>query len=388
MCTAFVGLHVQCSKYRVTKPKLSLLLSLNVGAFNFLESVRSENEGICEWSDTARDERGKEREREEERERENDVLVAVLQKRVLWEEDHAMNHSITPSPGLASGKLSLVPQAADRDFAQMSTTVDFSTIDDMDPSLADGHHVYFEREVPFELRVQSSDSEVDGGDAPGSLEAIKVKILLRGVDSCPESVRVELSSEGDLFFHYVHEVRDRDYREVQETQRLMVDFSDYASVLVRMLNQVCLPESKNKERLDTSGAEIYRVALLLQLLSIVSFDTHTHTHILLTESRLLVHGCACAFSRTRTCGINVLSSLRSASRNHTRTSRSFRWTASRLARDSSSSRIWSTSSSSSSRYNSIRARRILYDNILPTDTMRIRFDADTHTHTHFGLPSS
>ena len=189
-----------------------------------------------------------------------------------------MNHSITPSPGLASGKLSLVPQAADRDFAQMSTTVDFSTIDDMDPSLADGHHVYFEREVPFELRVQSSDSEVDSGDAPGSLEAIKVKILLRGVDSCPESVRVELSSEGDLFFHYVHEVRDRDYREVQETQRLMVDFSDYASVLVRMLNQVCLPESKNKERLDTSGAEIYRVALLLQLLSTVSFDTHTHTH--------------------------------------------------------------------------------------------------------------
>ena len=49
---------------------------------------------------------------------------------------------------------------------------------------------------------------------------------------------MELSSEADLFFHYMHEVRDRDYRDLQERQGLMVDFGDYASVLVRMLNQV------------------------------------------------------------------------------------------------------------------------------------------------------
>ena len=29
-------------------------------------------------------------------------------------------------------------------------TFDFSTIDDMDPSLAGGHRVIYEREVPFE----------------------------------------------------------------------------------------------------------------------------------------------------------------------------------------------------------------------------------------------
>ena len=153
-----------------------------------------------------------------------------------------MNHSmVTPSPGV-SGKYGIVA-ASDKDMpGGLGTTVDFSSVDDMDPSLADGHHVYFEREVPFELRLGSGGASPGAADGdaglPGSLEAIKVKILLRGVESCPESVRVELSSEADLFFHYMHEVRDRDYRDLQERQGLMVDFGDYASVLVRMLNQV------------------------------------------------------------------------------------------------------------------------------------------------------
>ena len=33
---------------------------------------------------------------------------------------------------------------------------DFTSIDDMDPSLAGGHRAIYEREVPFELRVQQA----------------------------------------------------------------------------------------------------------------------------------------------------------------------------------------------------------------------------------------
>ena len=55
------------------------------------------------------------------------------------------------------------------------SSFDFSAIEDMDPSVADGYRVIYDREVPFELRVQES---ADSPQQVGTLEATKVKILL------------------------------------------------------------------------------------------------------------------------------------------------------------------------------------------------------------------
>lgn len=90
------------------------------------------------------------------------------------------------------------------------------------------------------------------------MEAIKVKILtlvralrrrwtaaqrptpllrrVQGDEDLPQSVRVELSSENDLFFHYMHFLDEAGFRTVQEQQKLMVDFADYTNVLISMLN--------------------------------------------------------------------------------------------------------------------------------------------------------
>jgi len=110
---------------------------------------------------------------------------------------------------------------------------DFSTIDDMDPSLSGGHRVIYEREVPFELRVQQV---ADAPQEVGTLEAVKVKLLLLGDESAPSAIRVELTSENDLFFNYIHTLDDAGFRQVQEAQKLMVEFADYSSVLTRMLD--------------------------------------------------------------------------------------------------------------------------------------------------------
>ena len=83
----------------------------------------------------------------------------------------------------------------------LMNTLDFRTIEEMDPSVADGYGVIYDREVPFELRLQESN---DGPQEVGTLEAIKVKILVLGEDGNPNSLRLELSSENDLFFHYMH----------------------------------------------------------------------------------------------------------------------------------------------------------------------------------------
>ena len=76
-------------------------------------------------------------------------------------------------------------------------------------------------------------------DAPqevGTLEAVKVKLLVLGDDAAPSAVRLELTSENDLFFNYVHTLDDAGFRQVQEAQKLMVDFSEYPAVITRMLD--------------------------------------------------------------------------------------------------------------------------------------------------------
>lgn len=108
-----------------------------------------------------------------------------------------------------------------------------------DPSLSGGHRVVYEREVPFELRVQQTDAATP--QEAGTLEAVRVKLLLLGDEAAPSAFRVELTSENDLFFHYSHTLDGPGFRQVQEAQKLMVEFGEYAQVLVRMLD-TCIRE--------------------------------------------------------------------------------------------------------------------------------------------------
>ena len=110
---------------------------------------------------------------------------------------------------------------------------DFSAIEEMDPSLGEGHHVVYDRDVPFELRIQDSGS---GPQEVGTLEAVKTKLLILGEDSNPRHIKLELTSENDLFFHYIHTIDENGFRQMQESQKLMIEFSELSTILVRMLN--------------------------------------------------------------------------------------------------------------------------------------------------------
>merc|ERR1719436_87558 len=122
--------------------------------------------------------------------------------------------------------------------ASFLDTFDFTAIEEMDPSLAEGHRVVYDRECPFELRVQDAES---GPQEVGTLEAIRCKILCMGDEQSPQHCRIELTSENDLFFHYTHSVDEHGFRAMQEHQKLMIDFPEYVSVVVKMLNN-CIKE--------------------------------------------------------------------------------------------------------------------------------------------------
>jgi hypothetical protein len=78
---------------------------------------------------------------------------------------------------------------------------DFSAIEELDPSLSEGHRLGYDKEVPFELRLEDNN----GPQEVASFEAIRCKILIMGDDINPNQFRIELSCENDLFFHFTCE---------------------------------------------------------------------------------------------------------------------------------------------------------------------------------------
>jgi len=119
----------------------------------------------------------------------------------------------------------------------------------MDPSLCkiqkflihfleEGHSVVYDKEAPFELRIQDPKSLPQD---VGTLEAIRVKILQLGDRDNIQNVKIELTSENDLFFHYTHMVDPDSFRHMQEKQKLMIDFGEYTQILMKMVNS-CIKE--------------------------------------------------------------------------------------------------------------------------------------------------
>ena len=110
-----------------------------------------------------------------------------------------------------------------------------------------------------------------------------------GSDDAPTATRLEMSSEVDLFFHYQHFVDERVFSKIQEAQKLMVDLSDYPTILVRMLN-ACIKEphmnlgiftmlSDSEARLDFIQNMEYKFVELMYCVCVRSPEETVQQHI-------------------------------------------------------------------------------------------------------------
>ena len=117
---------------------------------------------------------------------------------------------------------------------------DFTEIEEKDPSLSEGHRLLYDREVPFELRLEDQN----GPQEVASFEAIRCKILLGGEENNPYQIRIELSCENDLFFHFTSDIDEEAFKVMQENQKLTVNFNEYSNLTKRLLNN-CINEPQS-----------------------------------------------------------------------------------------------------------------------------------------------
>lgn len=126
-----------------------------------------------------------------------------------------------------SGEASFVQESEEAIFQVLPD------LSDLDPTAAGGFRITYAREVPLEMRLQTTD---EAPQEVGTLEAILCKVAVCGDEHGPTAVKVELSSESDLFFHYSHVVDEKSFRAMRDEQRLMIEFPEYANVLASSFN--------------------------------------------------------------------------------------------------------------------------------------------------------
>ncbi|CAD8094371.1 unnamed protein product [Paramecium sonneborni] len=111
--------------------------------------------------------------------------------------------------------------------------LDLGALEDIDPSLEGGYKIQFNKEINIETRIQNvnnSPQEI------GTLEQIKVKILVQGDQSTFENLKIELTSETDLFFNYITIVDKETYKKIKEEQKLTIDYPQFLQMLIKLLN--------------------------------------------------------------------------------------------------------------------------------------------------------
>lgn len=89
----------------------------------------------------------------------------------------------------------------------------------------------------MEIRITDQRIIAAVGQDVGSRETVTFKILMRGhSEDEPETFKVEISSDHDYFFLYRHMIDKYKFEEAKRAQRLKVNFIDYPTMLIKMIN--------------------------------------------------------------------------------------------------------------------------------------------------------
>ena len=168
-----------------------------------------------------------------------------------------------------------------------------------DPCIPAGYRLVYDRNVPMDFC-----SDIGMGDTVETLEAIRVRIYLLSVhEQHLQTVYVELTSEVDLFFHWRCELNESTYARLQAQQNVMVEFSSFPGVLIRMLNKciqdpnsflaVLVGEGDSVCRVDFLNHGDYKIIVLLALSFSASSDQlvkasiSTRYNILKTRTKIV-----------------------------------------------------------------------------------------------------
>ena len=108
-----------------------------------------------------------------------------------------------------------------------------SSIESKDPSLADGFKIIYNKEVPIDIKLETKGGHKD----LASYEFVRFKLLSDSVsqETGAKRVKLELTNENDLLFHYTNIVDEKTFLKMKQQQNLTIEFHEYCD----LIQQIC-----------------------------------------------------------------------------------------------------------------------------------------------------
>ena len=100
----------------------------------------------------------------------------------------------------------------------------------LDPSVRDGGRVYFDKEIPLQVFPEQDQEEPE-------VIITRMKIILFRNDQELETVRMELTTELDLFFLYEANYNEASFNQLKDEQKLEITFDEFPQLMADILEQ-------------------------------------------------------------------------------------------------------------------------------------------------------
>ena len=107
-----------------------------------------------------------------------------------------------------------------------------SIIESKDPSISEGFKIIYNKEVPMDLKLDTSEGIKD----IALFQLIRFKILSNAAskEEVPTEIKIELSWEKDLLFHYTNSVGENEFSEIKKNQNFHINFSQYCDIICKI----------------------------------------------------------------------------------------------------------------------------------------------------------
>ncbi|AFZ80624.1 hypothetical protein BEWA_000290 [Theileria equi strain WA] len=98
-----------------------------------------------------------------------------------------------------------------------------------DPSLVEGCEVLYKNNCKVEVKYK------------GSLQGEIMNLTFRLIGN-EHLIKLELTSETDLFFYFIHRIDSKSFEDIKTAQNLTIDFVNYSETIIKMVNS-CIDSS-------------------------------------------------------------------------------------------------------------------------------------------------
>jgi hypothetical protein len=109
---------------------------------------------------------------------------------------------------------------------------DLSILNDQDPSLLNSFKIIYYKRVPMEIKLKSKNKEKD----LASFEPIKCKLLIDNTNenNMHNHIKIELSSENDIYFHFTNIIDEKKFKIIKKEQNLNINYSEFCQLFEKM----------------------------------------------------------------------------------------------------------------------------------------------------------